>query len=108
MKKFAFIIIAIIGIITYQQRNIMEYSKDILNQGEHVLVQGKVAANLSILGQSAYKLVNISDTSKVYYVISHRQAPAIGETLNISVQKQELVILNNDTLAVYMETGTNE
>jgi|AntRauTorckE6833_2_1112554.scaffolds.fasta_scaffold141650_1 hypothetical protein len=110
MKKLILLLIGFFaGFILYQTTyNSSVADKQNQQDTEVIEVEGKVTGNLSIMRQSVYELVSITDTTQIYYVIIKGEAPPIDETRSVRLVKEELFVLNDNRVAVYLEQPDNE
>lgn len=110
MKKLILLLIGLFaGFILYQttsNSNVADKQTD--QTSEVISVEGKVTGNISIMGQSVYELVNLSDTTDIYYVVVKGEAPSIDETRSVRLVKEELFVLNDNRVAVYLEQPDDE
>lgn len=75
---------------------------------EVISVEGKVTGNLSIMGQSVYELVSLKDKTQIYYVIVKGKVPLIDEKRSVRLVKEELFVLNDNRVVVYLEQPEDE
>lgn len=105
MKNLILLILAaLLGTLIYQgfyNKNLKPRKSDQTLE----VVRGKVTGNLTILDQSAFELTSGKDTTKSYYVInrSNTPAPTVGEHLTVQLIRKDLIILNDDSISVYLE-----
>lgn len=110
MKKLILLLIGFFaGFILYQTTyngNATDKKTDQIS--EVISVEGKVTGNLSIMEKSVYELTSLSDTTEIYYVIVKGEAPSIDETRSVRLVKEELFVLNDNRVAVYLEQPDDE
>jgi len=78
------------------------------NDGRTMLLKGEVTGNFSLLNQTVITVKEL-ETDEVYHVLLTKgMAPKIGTPVILSIQKYDIVKINDKSITLYKQIKTEE